>query len=382
VGRKLRLVPLKGSEYISLVDEAAVHLGHLPVGDYALELPASEDLPRCPLIDRFTVECATGYETLNGEGICYPESPIKLWLTIVLTGVVVVCLVGIFGWIYKKRQSVVALFTSVMKNEGMAGVQITNETLDLAGDAAVYHSMATQYRYMHTLLVFYTIFFAIAVLVSAIAMALKLKALRLQLRMRRQQLALPVSAGTDPAAERRRELKARLEECRKEQLQVYATALTAALEDLPMGILGIVLGSQLPAGEKLSLINNLSMTYSWFNLGGKLLKLAGLLRLWALEKDTLRKLEKLDADESTDAPNVVPDSTWHALRRWMHALVSRKHARQGDAELKLVQAFVSQAQSDRAAHDSLLTRAAVIHDTSETPSQPNSPHSVRAMRTF
>jgi hypothetical protein len=296
--------------------------------------------------------------------------------------VVVVCLVGIFGWIYKKRQSVMALFTSVMKNEGMAGVQIGNETLDLAGDAAVYHSMATQYRYMHTLLVFYTIFFAIAVLVSAIAMALKLKALRLQLRMRRQQLALPVSAGTDPAAERRRELKARLEECRKEQLQVYATALTAALEDLPMGILGIVLGSQLPAGEKLSLINNLSMTYSWFNLGGKLLKLAGLLRLWALEKDTLRKLEKLDADESTDAPNIVPDSTWHALRRWVHALVSRKHARQGDAELKLVQAFVSQAQSDRAAHDSLLTRAAVIHDTSETPSQPNSPHSVRAMRTF
>ena len=158
-----------------------------------------------------------------------------------------------------------------------------------------------------------------------------------------------------------------------------------------MGILGIVLGSQLPAGEKLSLINNLSMTYSWFNLGGKMLKLAGLLRLWALEKDTLRKLEKLDAasadaaddaDESTDAPNVVPDSTWHALRRGVHALVSRKHARQGDAELKLVQAFVSQAQSDRAAHDSLLTRAAVIHDTSETPSQPNSPHSVRAMRTF
>ncbi len=152
-----------------------------------------------------------------------------------------------------------------------------------------------------------------------------------------------------------------------------------------MGILGIVLGSQLPAGEKLSLVNNLSMTYSWFNLGGKMLKVAGLLRLWALEKDTLRKLEKPDtastdasdnADESTDAPNVVPDSMWHALRRWMHALISRKHARQGDAELKLVQAFVSQAQSDRAAHDSLLTRAAVIHDTPDDPSQPTSPCSV------
>jgi hypothetical protein len=163
------------------------------------------------------------------------------------------------------------------------------------------------------------------------------------------------------------------------------------LEDLPMGILGIVLGSQLPAGEKLSLINNLSMTYSWFNFGGKLLKVAGLLRLWALEKDTLRKLEKLDAasadaaddaDESTDAPNVVPDSMWHALRRWMHALVNRKHARQGDAELKLVQAFVSQAQSDRAAQTSLLTRAAVIHETPADPSQPTSPRSVRAMRTF
>jgi hypothetical protein len=133
------------------------------------------------------------------------------------------------------------------------------------------------------------------------------------------------------------------------------------------------------------------MTYSWFNFGGKMLKVVGLLRLWALEKDTLRKLEKLDAasaeaaddaDESTKAPNVVPDSKWHALRRWMHALVNRKHARQGDAELKLVQAFVSQAQSDRAAQTTLLTRAAVIHETPADPSQPTSPRSVRAMRTF
>ena len=158
-----------------------------------------------------------------------------------------------------------------------------------------------------------------------------------------------------------------------------------------MGILAIVLGSQLPASEKLSLINTLSIMYSWFNLGGKMLKVAGLPHLWSVEKDILRKLEKLDAasaeagdnaDESSGAPNVVLDSTWHALRRWMHGLVSRKHARQGDAELKLVQAFVSQAQSDRATHASLLTRAAVIHDTPDDPSQPTSPRSVRAMRTF
>jgi hypothetical protein len=305
-------------------------------------------------------------------------------MTIVLTGVMALCLLGIFVWIYRKRHSVVALFTSVMQNEGMAGVQIGSETLDLAGDAALYHSMATKYRYMHTLLNFYTVFFTVAVIVSTIAQALKLKALRLQLQMRRQQLAMPMSAAANPRAERRAILKARLETCRKEQLQVYATALTAALEDLPMGILAIVLGSQLPASEKLSLINTLSIMYSWFNLGGKMLKVAGLPHLWSVEKDILRKLEKLDAasaeagdnaDESSGAPNVVLDSTWHALRRWMHALFSRKHARQGDAELKLVQACVAQARSDRVAHASLLTRPAVIHDTPDGPSQPASPRS-------
>ena len=39
-----------------------------------------------------------------------------------------------------------------------------------------------------------------------------------------------------------------------------------------MGLLSIVLTSMLPADDKLSVINQLSIYYSWFNLGGKILR--------------------------------------------------------------------------------------------------------------
>jgi hypothetical protein len=106
--------------------------------------------------------------------------------------------------------------------------------------------------------------------------------------MRRRGLDLAVQASPD----RWRVLQTRLDTCRKEQTETYAAVLSAALEDLPMGVLSIVLSSSLPAGEKLSVINQLSIAWSWFNLGGKILKGTALLRLWAEEKEILRKLDK------------------------------------------------------------------------------------------
>jgi hypothetical protein len=378
-GETLLLIPLTDAKKIPLSGKVSVDLSSLPVGAYALEMPASASLPRCPLMNNFRVHCAAGYETLNGEGMCYAESPIRTWLTGALTGLVLLCLLGLFVWIYTKRHSVKAIFTSVMQNEGMAGVQIASETLDFAGDAVLYQSVATKYRYMHVLFVCYTVFFCSAVLVSAIALGLKFKALFLQLRMRRKEFALPEPTVSTPK-DRRATLVARLEAVRKEQLGVYAAVLVATLEDLPMGVLSICLSSQLPTGEKLSVINQLSIMYSWFNLGGKMLKAAGLPRLWAAEKDIQRKLAKHDtastdaanvsaphdsdsgADETAD-PALVSDSTWHRLRRWVHKAASRKHARQADAELKLLSVAVRQSHADRASRTAKLSLAAVLHDT-------------------
>jgi hypothetical protein len=106
--------------------------------------------------------------------------------------------------------------------------------------------------------------------------------------MRRRGFDLAVQTSPD----RWCVLQTRLDTCRKEQTQTYAAVLCAALEDLPMGVLSIVLSSSLPAGEKLSVINQLSIAWSWFNLGGKILKATALLRLWAEEKEILRKLDK------------------------------------------------------------------------------------------
>ena len=153
-----------------------------------------------------------------------------------------------------------------------------------------------------------------------------------------------------------------------------------------MGLLSIVLTSMLPADDKLSVINQLSIYYSWFNLGGKMLKAAGLPRLWAAEKDMLRKLDKLPAAEaailaaplggaandSANPPVLVPDNAWYSLRRWAQSTFSRKHARQVDAELELVNAFVRQSKSPRATRT--LSRAgpeaAILTDAPKPVSQP------------
>ena len=60
-------------------------------------------------------------------------------------------MLGLFFWIYKKRQSFKAAFVPVMKSEGMEGILIVSEILDFAGDAVMYHSVVTRYRYMHAL---------------------------------------------------------------------------------------------------------------------------------------------------------------------------------------------------------------------------------------
>ena len=307
-------------------------------------------------------------------------------------------LVVLFIWIYKKRQSVKAMLVSVMKNEAMEGFQIGNEILDFAGDAVLYHSVATRYRYMHGMYVAYTIAFCLACLASTISLALKIKALCVQLRIRRNGFAVSEQNGGRSRTNRRAVLDARLDACRKDQIKAYAAVLCAALEDLPMGVLSVVLTSLLPPGEQLSVVNQLSIVYSWFNLGGKMLKAAGLPRLWAEEKDIRRKLEKPGValsdkvvhggtgfgesnrsdDTGLDSPaqKLVREGAWNRFQLWLRSALSRKHARQGDAELQLVDAFVRQELQHRSVTCSAVGHAhpaaLIVSDTidSDSASEP------------
>jgi hypothetical protein len=300
---QVTLIPLKDSKQFHLSNDVLIDVSNLAVGKYMLELPAAGSLPRC-FLSSFALQCAEGYETLNGEGLCYEVNKAKVMIAASLSALLVLFLTGVFIWVCKKRQSVKELSISVMKNEGMQGLALGNEVVDFAGDALVYHEVATRYRYMETLFIAYTVAFPLACLASVIAIGLKLRAMILQLRLRRRGLDLAVQASPD----RRCVLQTRLDTCRKEQTQTYAAVLSATLEDLPMGVLSMVLNSSLPAGEKLSVINQLSIAWSWFNLGGKILKGTALLRLWAEEKEILRKLDKQPTAVHAQVPcNVAPD---------------------------------------------------------------------------
>ena len=58
-----------------------------------------------------------------------------------------------------------------------------------------------------------------------------------------------------------------------------------------MGVLSIVLAAN--SDTKLSPLTQVCSAYSWLNVGGKLLKLVALKRLFADEKDVKRKMQKL-----------------------------------------------------------------------------------------
>ena len=67
-----------------------------------------------------------------------------------------------------------------------------------------------------------------------------------------------------------------------------------------MGVLSIVLAAN-DTNKKLSTWTQICSAYSWLNVGGKLLKVVALKRLFAEEKDINRKLQKLSGRWSRPA---------------------------------------------------------------------------------
>jgi hypothetical protein len=244
----------------------------------------------------------------------------------------------------------------------------------------------------------YTISFAVSCLASGIGQAIKMKALISQVRSRR--LALKFSADNDHA-DREKTLRLRLEHCRKDLLLTYAAVLTCALEgphkfsiapalhgllspmflwfvrrlalvafaDLPMGILAIFLSSA--SDTKLSTFTQICTAYSWLNVGGKLLKIAGLKRQLAEESDVKRKLAKLlvnsgnEADADLAALEVTRAGLLNRLKysgigKWLCAVPNRKTARllHTDLEMEFVRAVVIQERQRRS--DTATSTAAAI----------------------
>jgi hypothetical protein len=66
-----------------------------------------------------------------------------------------------------------------------------------------------------------------------------------------------------------------------------------------MGVLSIALAAN--SDTKLSTLTLVCSAYSWLNVGGKLLRLVALQRLFAEEKDIKRKMQKLSGRWSCPA---------------------------------------------------------------------------------
>jgi hypothetical protein len=125
-----------------------------------------------------------------------------------------------------------------------------------------------------------------------------------------------------------------------------------------MGILAIFLASA--SDTKLSTFTQVCTAYSWFNLGGKLLKIAGLKRQLAEESDIKRKLMKLLGSCNNAEPNSVELEVnraglnrlkYSGVAKWFGAVVHRKDVRlrDTDLELELVRGVIIQERKHRTA---------------------------------
>jgi hypothetical protein len=290
---------------------------------------------------------------------------IKRAVTVAIAVLLVLGLAGLLFYARKNRARLKVVFVSLMSNEGLQGLQVANESIDFASDAIVYHTVATDFRHLDTLFMCYTICFAVSCLASSISLGIKMKALVAQLRSRR--LASNYSADNDDG-DRETTLRLRLEHCRKDLLLTYAGVLTCALEgpnkssahqrcararfclqwwvfaDLPMGILAIFLANA--SDTKLSTFTQVCTAYSWLNVGGKLLKIAGLKQQLAQESDVKRKLTKLLGETSNEADadpaalevtrfGLVNRLKYSGVGRWFGAVANRKDARRRNADLEL-----------------------------------------------
>ncbi len=73
-----------------------------------------------------------------------------------------------------------------------------------------------------------------------------------------------------------------------------------------MGVLSIVLAAN-DTGKKLSTWTQICSAYSWLNVGGKLLKVVALKRLFAEEKEIKRKVQKLSGRRSACLGTEIAD---------------------------------------------------------------------------
>ncbi len=122
-----------------------------------------------------------------------------------------------------------------------------------------------------------------------------------------------------------------------------------------MGILAIFLAAA--SDTKLSTFTLICSAYSWLNVGGKLLKIAGLKRQLAEESDIKRKLAKLLGNAHTETetdPATLEETRPGGLNRLKRSRVgtwvgNRKGAvlRTADLELNVIRAAIIQERQRR-----------------------------------
>ena len=150
------------------------------------------------------------------------------------------------------------------------------------------------------MMLLWVIFYCLAILVSVLGVALKAKVYVELMRRRRREFS--DAADAEPYPTKHTES---LGESEKSILMCYANLAAGLLEDLPIGILGLVyLRVQMSLQKTVNLVTLLSIASSYLMLGIKLCKLPLLKGLWDEEGKQTKKLSRVTLDALTDG--VVP----------------------------------------------------------------------------
>ena len=128
------LIPLKDSKHFNFSGELSIDLSKLPVGKYMLDMPATGPLLPC-FLSYFELQCAHGYETLNGAGVCFEVADRNKNLLFGTVGAAVLgtLLIVMLILAHRHRDRMEALMKSFLEIEIRTAAELLVDVWDLYG---------------------------------------------------------------------------------------------------------------------------------------------------------------------------------------------------------------------------------------------------------
>lgn len=266
----------------------------LSLGSWQVEYRSGNEVCATKTLD--PVGCMTGYR--QAEQKCIPlvtdKSGARNFIGAAIGAMMVLSLCFLIFYARKHRDKFKKLFVSFLHNEVKLAATFGLELWDFVGDAYLFSEVMnskgeTKEKMGNVVMALWVIFFCLAILVSLFGLALKVKVAIVIMRRRRLELS-----EVDRLDEYTAKHTTKLGKVRKSLFEHYAAIAAGLLEDLPMGVLGLVyLHVQMSEKKNVGLVLLLSIASSFLSLGIKLSKFPNLRYLFDDEKKYKRKVSRV-----------------------------------------------------------------------------------------